>query len=480
MSDTRTIYLKNNEGTIYSSDPSNVGSEYLDMSGFDSLNPSENSIFTSATNISLMYSSYDVKLVLTFMSDYDNGRQARAQWIAKNQNSINQISVANTNNQDLIFSKQAKIKTIDFVENPYVNGVQAELTLELAGRWQSSVKRTSATVYPYTGGTKKYSYKYRQQNPVPQTNAQGQINRLFNTEWSPDFSGWNIGVPNTSGKFTATTPLASDKSWSLSSEKFGGSNVLSKTYGSGISSINSGLIPIGGNAPSTVAIEAYSSSDYNGTVTVSLRLYYYDSNQNYISHAFKDSGKIFSWTRPTFSATSPSNAAYVVVSFVTNGSVGKSNYSQPMLVFSSTVGDYVPGVYKDLSTNTYKYGYQIITDEVKTDGYNGFIINIPSQTTPVNVTLTAPNGLSATIKTSQTNVPLQISSDMIGYSLDNFDTFTLLNKGFPASKYWDNLLSVYSTIQTILNANTVTVSVASGTGSSIPFEFYLYKLQDLI
>lgn len=289
MSDTRTIYLKNNEGTIYSSDPSNVGSEYLDMSGFDSLNPSENSIFTSVTNISLMYSSYDVKLVLTFMSDYDNGRQARAQWIAKNQTSINQISVANTNNQDLIFSKQAKIKTIDFVENHYVNGVQAELTLELAGRWQSSVQRTSATVYPYNGGTKKYTYQYN-----------------------------------------------------------------------------------------------------------------------------------------------------------------------------------------------YKYGYQIITDEVKTDGYNGFIINIPSQTTPVNVTLTAPNGLSATLTTSQTNVPLQISSDMIGYSLDNFDTFTLLNKGFPASKYWDNLLSVYSTIQTILNANTVTVSVASGTGSSIPFEFYLYKLQDLI
>lgn len=289
MSDTRTIYLKNNEGTIYSSDPSTKGYAYLNMSDFDSLNPSDNSIFTLTSNTSLLYSSYDIKLVLTFMSDYDNGRQARAEWIAKNQNAINQISVANTNNQDLIFSKQAKIKTIDFVENPYVNGVQAELTLELAGRWQSSVKRTRAIVYPYTGGTKKYTYKYN-----------------------------------------------------------------------------------------------------------------------------------------------------------------------------------------------YKYGYQIITDEVKTDGYNGFIINIPSQTTPVNVTLTAPNGLSATIKTSQTNVPLQISSDMIGYSLDNFDTFTLLNKGFPASKYWDNLLSVYSTIQTILNFNTVAVSVTSGTGTSIPFEFYLYKLQDLI
>lgn len=289
MPDTRTIYLKNNEGTIYSSDPSTTGYKYLNMSDFDSLNPSENSIFTSASSTSLMYSAYEVKLVLTFMSDYDNGRQSRAEWVAKNQNSINQISVANTNNPDLIFSKQAKVKTIDFVENPYVNGVQAELTLELAGRWQSSVKRTRAIVYPYTGGTKKYTYKYN-----------------------------------------------------------------------------------------------------------------------------------------------------------------------------------------------YKYGYQIITDEVKTDGYNGFIINISSQTTPVNVTLTAPNGLSATIKTSQTNVPLQISSDMIGYSLDNFDKFTLLNKGFPASKYWDNLLSVYSTIQTILNFNTVTVSVTSGTGTSIPFEFYLYKLQDLI
>lgn len=289
MPDTRTIYLKNNNGTIYSSDPSNIGYEYLNISDFDSLNPSENSIFTSATNTALMYSSYNVKLVLTFISNYGNGRQARAEWIAKNQNSINQISVANTNNPELIFSKQANIKTIDFIENPYINGVQAELTLELAGRWQSSVQRTSATVYPYTGGTKKYTYKY-----------------------------------------------------------------------------------------------------------------------------------------------------------------------------------------------TYKYGYQIITDEVKTDGYNGFIINIPSQTTPVNVTLTAPSGLSATLTTSQINVPLQISSDMIGYSLDNFDNFTLLNKGFPASKYWDNLLSIYSTIQTILNANTVTVSVASRTGSTIPFEFYLYKLQDLI
>ena len=180
-------------------------------------------------------------------------------------------------------------------------------------------------------------------------NSLGQINQLFNTEFSPDFAGWNIGTPTTSGKFTATPPLSSDISWSLSSEKFGGSNVLLRTYGSGTSSINSGLIPIGGNVLSTVAIEAYSSSNYNGTVTASLIFYYYDSNQNYISNTNKDIYKVSSWTRLIASATSPSNAAYVVVAFATNGSVGTSSYSQPMMVFSSTVGAYVQGNYNNNS-----------------------------------------------------------------------------------------------------------------------------------
>lgn len=480
MSDTRTIYLKNNSGTIYSSDPSNLGYEYLDMSGFDSLNPSENSIFTSATNISLMYASYDVKLVLTFISDYDNGRQARADWIAQNQNNITQISVANTNNPDLIFSKQAKVKTVDFIENPYINGVQAELTLELAGRWQSSIKRTSATVYPYTGGTKKYTYQYRQQNPVPQTNVQGQVNKLLNTEFSPDFKGWYSGSLGNSGTFVLGSPLSYNTAYSISTEKYMGSNVLLLTHGSSTLYMHSDLIAVRASTPIVLSMASYSSSSYNGSNSSQLRVNYYDVNKNYISQSIANSGVLSSWSKTTMSAITPSNTAYIAVMFGTTGSIGNTSYSQPMLVFDTTVGDYVQGIYEDLSTNTYKYGYQVITDEVITNGYNGFIINIPSQTTPVNVTLTAPNGLSVTLTTSQVNVPLQISSDMIGYSLDEFDNFTLLNKGFPASKYWDNLLSVYSTIQTILNANKVTVSVASSTGISIPFEFYLYKLQDLI
>ena len=450
MSDTRTIYLKNNEGTIYSSDPSNLGYEYLNISDFDSLNPSENSIFTSATNISLMYSSYDVKLVLTFISDYDNGRQARADWVAKNQNSINQISVANTNNPNLIFSKQAKIKTIDFVENPYVNGVQVELTLELAGRWQSSVKRTSATVYPYTGGTKKYTYHYSNLDRSLLVNRNYVVNSAFSngfTSWTNENSSWTIDSTTYNGNPVVKSPT---------------------TAGSGSRLIQRFINPPDSGSTVTVSFNAR-GNDSNSVLVVTL------FNTNTVNIPLSSS-----FSRYTVAFTIPNNFGTPQIYFW-NNVVGNNVFLNSIKVDSGNIAtDWTPAPEDTNPKPTYKYGYQIITDEVQTDGYNGFIINIPSQTTPVNVTLTAPSGLSATLTTSQVNVPLQISSDMIGYSLDNFDTFTLLNKGFPASKYWDNLLSVYSTIQTILNANTVTVSVSSSTGSTIPFEFYLYKLQDLI
>lgn len=451
MSDTRTIYLKNNDGTIYSSDPSTKGYVYLNMSDFDSLNPSDNSIFTSASNTSLLYSSYDVKLVLTFMSDYDNGRQSRAEWVARNQNSITQISVANTNNPDLIFSKQAKMKTIDFVENPYVNGAQAELTLELAGRWQSSVQRTSATVYPYTGGTKKYAYHY------------SSLNRdlLINRNLFQDSKGLSLRIGTNTGTITVEPFDSTTNMWHIQAPATSGTSAgfYTFSFGDKVKEGDSWVF----------------SADVKGTGEINIM------GMEGGTHTPQPAGTITSdWTRMSQTGVRDNNSAFVIY-FNTTSTQGVDAYIKlPKLEIGNVPTNWTPAPEDINPKPTYKYGYQIITDEVKTDGYNGFIINIPSQTTPVNVTLTAPNGLSATIKTSQTNVPLQISSDMVGYSLDNFDTFTLLNKGFPASKYWDNLLSVYSTIQTILNFNTVTVSVTSGTGTSIPFEFYLYKLQDLI
>lgn len=451
MSDTRTIYLKNNEGTIYTSDPSTTGYEYLNMSDFDSLNPSENSIFTSAGNTSLMYSSYEVKIVLTFMSDYDNGRQSRAEWVAKNQNSITQISVANTNNPDVIFSKQAKMKTIDFVENPYVNGVQAELTLELAGRWQSSVKRTRAIVYPYTGGTKKYSYRYSTLDRSLLANR----NLVLNSATPHVGTGTNIYddkpanflYPLANGATTGSLYNSLDMNIPL---------VISFDWSITGSTISGSFLPQWNGAPWFLGMYPAPAVNVSSTNT----------SGHYVGYG----GVSSSWQGTSANA----------LGIRTDNLQGTLTIKNMKLEQGGFPSSWTPAPEDTNPKPTYKYGYQIITDEVKTDGYNGFIINIPTQTTPVNVTLTAPNGTSATIKTSQTNVPLQISSDMIGYSLDNFDTFTLLNKGFPASKYWDNLLSVYSDIQTILNFNTVTVSVTSGTGTSIPFEFYLYKLQDLI
>ncbi|WP_337089976.1 hypothetical protein [Leuconostoc pseudomesenteroides] len=180
-------------------------------------------------------------------------------------------------------------------------------------------------------------------------NGLGQVNQLFNTEFSPDFAGWYSGYSATSGKFTTTTPLSSDSSWSLSSEKFNGSNVLLRTYGSGNSSINSGLIPVGASTPVSVSMSAKSSSDYTGTVTLAFYLRYYDANTNYITQKAWNSNKVTSWSTFTFNDTTPANTAYIVFNILTNGNAGNSSYSQPMLVFASTVGKYVQGNYNNNS-----------------------------------------------------------------------------------------------------------------------------------
>ena len=182
---------------------------------------------------------------------------------------------------------------------------------------------------------------------VTKVNNLGQINQLTNTEFSPDFAGWYIGNSSTSGRFVATSPLSSDVTWSLSSEKFNGSNVLLRTYGSGASSFYSDLIPVGPNTPVSVSMSAKSSADYNGTVTLAFYLRYYDANKNYISQSVWNSSKVTSWSTFTFSDTTPANAAYIVYNILTNGVSGTSSYSQPMLVFLSTVGKYVQGNYNN-------------------------------------------------------------------------------------------------------------------------------------
>lgn len=151
MADTRTIYLVADDGVIFTSDPSESAYNYLLMTDFTNLNPTETTNLAQGVNI---YDDYDVTVTLTF-----NDRKERADWVANYQSRIHQISVANTSDQSVIFNKSAYIKSVDLIENPYINGVQAELVLILQGAWSTSISSIDSNVGDLIGGNKKYPFK---------------------------------------------------------------------------------------------------------------------------------------------------------------------------------------------------------------------------------------------------------------------------------------------------------------------------------
>lgn len=155
MADTRTIYLVADDGVVFTSDPSESAYQYLLMTDFTNLNPTDTTNLAQGITI---YDDYDVTVTLTF-----NSREERANWVATYQSQIHQISVANTTNQSQVFNKSAYIKSMDLIENPYINGVQLELVLILQGTWSTSITSIDSNVGDLVGGNKKYPFKYNYQ-----------------------------------------------------------------------------------------------------------------------------------------------------------------------------------------------------------------------------------------------------------------------------------------------------------------------------
>ena len=156
MSDTRTIYLLTQDN-IYCSDPqinqlTDLSLTYLDMSDFDNLNPTRGTVVSGLAGAVSTYEPYDATITLTFKN-----RQERAEWIQKNSEQVYQIAVANTINQKRVYNKKCAIISFEFLENPYINGIQTVLTLKLFGKWQSSLTEIEIDSGTYSGGTKSYT-----------------------------------------------------------------------------------------------------------------------------------------------------------------------------------------------------------------------------------------------------------------------------------------------------------------------------------
>lgn len=159
MADTRTIYLHTND-TTFTSDPTDTGFKYLDMSDYDSLNPEYSSTVRVSAGVIGMYGDYSVNITLTFKGE-NSGRDERAEWVNGYSQEIDKISVATTPDKSKTFNKSCTVSSIEMVDTNYVDGAQVVISLTLFGRWQSALEYRQTLTETYVGGTKKYYQLFR-------------------------------------------------------------------------------------------------------------------------------------------------------------------------------------------------------------------------------------------------------------------------------------------------------------------------------
>lgn len=171
-------------------------------------------------------------------------------------------------------------------------------------------------------------------------NGIGQINQLFNTEFSPDMAGWT----QTGGAL-----------WhpSITYPTYNGSPVLGISDGSDNSSsykmVTSDKYPIQGGIPLTVSLYAAMSPAATSTSTANyfnFSVDFFDANGKGTSVTYSSLSTKADWNRYSFKTTAPSGTVSYHFNFYLRGQ-GATYVAKPMVSFSNVLGDYVPGAYNN-------------------------------------------------------------------------------------------------------------------------------------
>ncbi|WP_259714603.1 phage tail spike protein [Weissella confusa] len=331
--------------------------------------PSTNRLIQTWTydqDASLQYSRYSI----------DNGK-TWSSWVKAVQASdvTTAVNSASASYSAGINGLAADIKTVDTNAKGYATAAQNSA---IATASQNATTITNTATTSLANGIAK---TYATQTQLTQTasqfnetatklqnkvNAMGQVNQLFNTEFSPDWQGWYDGASPTTTYQTGTAP---GNKWGVAAAKYSGSTVILKDISSGANAIYSDLIPVGQNVPIVASIYT-TSSNSNSSVTAAIYLRFYDSNKSYVGQAVVNSSSITSWQRIVNSTTTPTGTNYVSFVLMTNGNSGTNFYSEPMLVFANQVGDYVAGNYNNNA--------RVSSLELDVDGITG-VVNDPSK-----------------------------------------------------------------------------------------------------
>ncbi|API72592.1 phage tail protein [Leuconostoc suionicum] len=230
-------------------------------------------------------------------------------------------------------------------------------------------------------------------------NAMGQINQLVNTEFSPDFAGWyDRGLHGKDIKASLGTPV-------------NGSNVLVKIDGSPTRlqsepiAVKSGMkVSYSVNKLSSIVIWSYiNCSDKDGNI-----INVPNTNSNEIAGASRSNTgfvKVEGITIPD--GVYYISLGFLIASTIPNGSL----FQQPMLVFNSTIGDYVQGNYNNnIKVSNQQLTIDGITNTVSNQGTN--ISNLTSRVQTAEGTLsTATNNISG-MQTKINQTSNQISQEI--------------------------------------------------------------------
>ena len=220
--------------------------------------------------------------------------------------------------------------------------INESFTLEFINNWYNNKTAEYKSYDPDPNlGTYGKIYGNQIADTSIQINSQGQQNKLVNTEFSPDLSGWNQ-VSN---------------AYQNIGDRYNGSNVITVKVKDGDYFYQD--VPITGGVVSFGAMMEIDSG-FSGAFRYGIN--FRDSAHNYISSGgtkwSPNNTSAMNFTLQKIENISvPSGAAYVRINFGFSAT-GTARIAQPMLVFDTTVGDYVQGLeYNHVATPAYTYAY---------------------------------------------------------------------------------------------------------------------------
>lgn len=294
-------------------------------------------------------------------------------------------------------------------------------------------------------------------------NNLGQINQLFNTEFSPDFEGWQLTTTAPTGESYPNFHVSNTMSYD-------GSNVLEvdtrdQAVDNGIYTYVNVLtkIPVTGHQKMSFRIMGYIESSglsANANTYFNKSTQFYNANGTKIAGGFGGSNmmnksKVDQWQASNatlLNMTIPEEAAYWTITMYLRGT-GKVYLSKPMLVFDSpTVGDYVPGQYNNTD--------RLALAELNIDSITNVVSNpttgLTKRVQTAEGTLqTATNNITG-LQTSQTQLSNQITTEVTNRQNGDANTLTQA-QNYTQSQITNATTTLQSSITQ--SANAITASI---------------------